>query len=77
MADPTGMLIGFVILAVGVLSIRYAYEITTIEERIDAIGTRRDRSDIEPTKWRVEMTVRVAQGMIIVGGAIVLLAWLF
>lgn len=77
MADPLGMIIGPVIFAVGVLSIRYAYEVTKFEKWIDAIGTRRTWDDIEPTGWRVEMTLRIAQAEIIVWSPIFLLAWLY
>jgi hypothetical protein len=71
------MIVGLAIVAAGILSIRYAYEITRFEERIDAIGSKRDRSEIEPAEWNVAMTVRMAQGAIIVGTAIFLLAWLY
>jgi hypothetical protein len=40
------MIVGLAIVAAGILSIRYAYEITRFEERIDAIGSKRDRPEI-------------------------------
>ena len=53
MIDVGKMLFGLVLLVGGVLSYRYAYELSRLGERIDSIGSTTSWDEVEPTNWRV------------------------
>lgn len=76
MVDPVGLLVGVLLVGVGVVGIRYAERITRLEERIDAIGSRRSLDGVEPARWNVALTKAFAAGAGLFGGFVLLLALL-
>lgn len=50
------IIVGSIVLATGLLSYRYAYEITRLSERLDAIGSTTRWDEVEPAGWKVTLT---------------------
>lgn len=48
--------VGAGMLATGILLFKYAYEITRMSERRDAIGSTTRRDYVEPAGWKVTLT---------------------
>ncbi len=45
----------------------FPYRVAQLEERLDAIGSKRAWSEVEPAEWKVLLTRVVAVGMLLVG----------
>jgi hypothetical protein len=55
MVALAGLVLGAVLAAAGVASVKYAYRIARFEEQIDAIGSKRDLGTVEPADWKVAL----------------------
>ena len=49
-------ILGTVLLAIGIASAVRPYEVARFEDRLDAIGSTRSWSEIEPADWKVLLT---------------------
>lgn len=63
--------LGLIVIIPGLIAIIWPYKISRINEMIDAIGSKRSSSEVEPARWRVVLT-RIA-GVIVVFLGIILL----
>ena len=72
MASPIGVAGGLVVALVGGLLVRYARAISTFQERIDAIGSKRRVEEVEAADWKVFMN-RVIGGCLLGVGLLVAL----
>jgi hypothetical protein len=54
----------------GPLMALYPYRVARFEERLDAIGSKRSWSEVEPADWKVMLTKVVGAGMALFGVAI-------
>ncbi|PSP22385.1 hypothetical protein BRC61_04855 [Halobacteriales archaeon QH_10_65_19] len=52
----TNPLLGFLLLAWGVSMAVWPDRLAQLEEQIDAIGSRRSWSEVEPAGWKVALT---------------------
>ncbi|WP_049921059.1 hypothetical protein [Halopiger djelfimassiliensis] len=50
------LILGGLLLVIGIANIVRPYKIARLEERVDAIGSRRSWYDVEPAKWKVTLT---------------------
>jgi hypothetical protein len=53
MANPV---LGALIIAIGAAGAIWPYEVARFEEQIDAIGSKRSASAVEPAEWKVQLT---------------------
>lgn len=60
--------VGLLLLAVGALLYRYAYHIAFFGEVLDAIGSTRPTSEVEPAGWNVRFTKYTGTLIVLVGG---------
>jgi len=70
MVEINGLLLGGALIVLGLFGIRYAHQITRFGEQIDAIGSKRQLSDIEPAEWSVSIA-RVLGFIVILTGIVV------
>lgn len=61
------LVVGGGIVLLGVLSVLYPYEISRLEEAIDAIGSTRSLDDVEPATWKVTLTRIVGFVLVLFG----------
>lgn len=52
MVNPAGI----ILVVLGVSFVVWPYRFARFEERIDAIGSKRSWSDVEPAGWKVKLT---------------------
>lgn len=64
-------LAGVMLISVGLLAAIWPYRVARFQEAIDAIGSTRKLSEVEPANWRVILTQ--ASGLIIIVAGIVIL----
>jgi hypothetical protein len=76
MVAVVGILVGAAIVALGALHVKYAYAITRFEERLDAIGSKRDIGTVEPADWKVALTKVIGATVAGAGVVVVVLALL-
>lgn len=55
-----GLAMGIALIGVGAVIYRYAYAITRFSEQLDAIGSTRGVSNVEPATWNVILTKGLA-----------------
>jgi len=70
MANPLAyarIVLGALMLIVGGAAVVSPYEVARFEEMIDAIGSTRRASEIEPADWKVTVT-RIAGGVLVLVG---------
>ena len=67
------LLFSLFILVVGVLQVVWPYKMARHDERWDAIGSKRRKSEIEPKEWKVKFTRFGGVIAIIIG---ILLLWM-
>ena len=53
------LILGFLFTVWGVLSTWKPYRVAKLEEQIDAIGSKRRSTKVEPTDWKVTLTRRL------------------
>jgi hypothetical protein len=63
MGNPAGLLL----VAFGLLGAVWPYKVTRFGEQMDAIGSKRSLSDVEPADWNVMLT-RIVGGVCILFG---------
>ncbi|WP_248516593.1 hypothetical protein [Salinarchaeum laminariae] len=63
---------GFFLLALGLIAVAWPYEVARFEERLDAIGSKRSWSEVEPADWRVLLTRGIGVLFVLVGGGLFL-----
>lgn len=49
-------LLGTLIIGFGLLGALRPYEVARFEESVDAIGSKRSSSEVEPAEWKVAVT---------------------
>jgi len=54
----------------GPLLALYPYKIARFEERLDAIGSKRSWSEVEPANWKVALNKLLGAGMSLFGVAV-------
>lgn len=60
--------VGGILLTIqGVLMIWKAYELTRFSEQLDAIGSKRRASQVEPAEWNVTVTRRLGPFFVLFG----------
>jgi hypothetical protein len=59
--------VGFVLLAFGVPGAVWPYRMARLGERVDAVGSRRSWSEVEPSDWNVSLTRAVGVCCTVVG----------
>ncbi|GAB3679433.1 hypothetical protein GCM10028857_00810 [Salinarchaeum chitinilyticum] len=59
--------LGIPLLAFGLAAVIWPYEIARFEERIDAIGSKRSWSEVEPADWRVTLTRGIGVVFVLIG----------
>jgi len=52
MGNPLGLLIALI----GIAQVAKPYGFARFQEQMDAIGSKRRSSEIEPTEWKVQLT---------------------
>ena len=60
----------------GLLLAARPYRVARLDERTDAIGSRRSWNSVEPTDWNVQMTRIVGVGLALFGLLVAALAFL-
>lgn len=68
MANVNMLFWGGVLFVLGLVGYAYAYEFAKGSEQLDAIGSKRDRSEVEPADWKVSLE-RVVSGLVALAGA--------
>ena len=68
------LILGFLFTVWGVLSTWKPYRVAKLEEQIDAIGSKRRSTKVEPTDWKVTLTRRLGPvltffGLVLLGFA--------
>ena len=58
---------GGLLFVFGLIGYAYAYEFSKGSEQVDAIGSKRDRSEVEPADWKVSFQ-RGVSGLIALAG---------
>lgn len=76
MVSLSGMAMGAGIVAVGFLLYRFSYEPTQFGEALDAVGSKRKLSEVEPADWNVGVTASIGLFVMLVGATIFVLALL-
>lgn len=64
MANPAA---GALIIAFGLVGAVWPYEVARFEEQIDAIGSKRSASEVEPADWKVYLTRIFGAGFVLLG----------
>lgn len=59
--------LAFLLLAFGIPGAIWPYELAKFGEQLDAIGSKRSWSEVEPAGWNVALTRAVGIGMTVVG----------
>lgn len=59
--------IGIIIVLFGLLGAIWPYQLTRFNEQMDAIGSKRRASDVEPAEWNVMLTRIFSVVMIFIG----------
>lgn len=59
--------LGLLLVAFGALGVKFAYAFTLFGEQLDAIGSKRRASEVEPAEWNVAVTRLVAAVVALVG----------
>lgn len=63
-------------LVLGVLGLLWPYEVTRFGERVDAIGSKRSWSSVEPADWNVRLTRAMSVVFLVLSVAILAyVAW--
>ena len=68
------LILGFIFTVWGVLATWKPYRLAKFEEQIDAIGSKRRSTKVEPTNWKVTLTRRLGpvlsfSGLVLLGFA--------
>lgn len=68
--------VALILLVFGLPAAVWPYRIARFGEQIDAIGSKREKSEVEPAGWNVMLT-RIVGGGMTAGGIVLLLevAW--
>lgn len=67
-ADPSrGSLFAYLFFVLGLPAVLFPYRLSRISERIQAIGSTRSWSEVEPAFWRTMLTSVAGIGMVLVG----------
>lgn len=53
---PLGTVAAVLLIVANVLIYRYAYTVARFKEQVDAIGSKRSASEVEPAEWNVTLT---------------------
>ncbi|WP_276300516.1 hypothetical protein [Halorussus lipolyticus] len=61
-------LVGVVLLVGGVVGARYAHVVAKLDEQLDAIGSARHWSEVEPATWKVTVVLFCALVGFAIGG---------
>jgi hypothetical protein len=76
MVDAGAVVLGLLLVGIGVAGIRYAYWLSRVSERIDAIGSTTPWHEVEPAGWRVAVTRAMFAGLGLLGAGVALSALL-
>lgn len=64
-------LFGAIPILLGLLAAIWPYKLANLQESIDAIGSKRSMSEVEPADWMVTLT-RIVGILVLLGGVAVL-----
>ena len=67
MANVNMLFYGGLLFVFGLAGYAYAYEFARGSEQVDAIGSKRDRSEVEPADWKVALQ-RSISGLLALAG---------
>lgn len=59
--------LAFLLLVFGAPGAIWPYKLARFEEQLDAIGSKRSWSEVEPADWKVLLTRIIGSGMAIIG----------
>jgi len=63
---------GTLLVAFGLLGAVWPYKVARLEEQIDAIGSKRSASEVEPAEWKVTLTRGAGVAIALFGVAVFL-----
>lgn len=64
---------GRILLFVGIFPAIWPYKLASIHEKLDAIGSKRSFSEVEPADWYVKWTRITGVAMVVLGVVFILL----
>ncbi len=68
-----GFVFGTFLILFGLPQAIWPYKIARFGEQVDAIGSKRSWSEVEPAGWKVILTKLIGFGLIIFGGILILM----
>lgn len=72
MRKPAGVAIGAFLLVWGLLMATWPYRLARLNERLDAIGSRRTWAAVEPADWNVSLARNGGRVLVVFGALVVL-----
>jgi len=61
------VVLGLILLAIGLASLVWPYKLARFEEQLDAIGSKRSWSEVEPADWKVTLNRVIGAGITLFG----------